>query len=668
MRVYSLPRAARLLVLGLLGLFASQAGAQESPASVAGQVPPKWSVALPATTCPWSATDRNCHQSSPGVGDLNRDGRLDIVAATNNGHVVAVADGRILWDRDVAALFGMAANRQSFASSPAIGDLNRDGSLEVVVATSAIATDCKPGAVIVLDNQGRPWPGWPQMADDEKVPPANCPDPFFSTPALGDLDGDSDLEIIIGGFDARIYAFHHTGALVSGFPPPSALYYRFGWENIRTRLGDTIWSSPALADMNADARTDIILGTDEGNWDSRYPGDSGGWTCPYRLPAGWAPGNCGGSLYGLTGSGQLLPGFPQYRLEVFQSTPALADVTGDGRPEVFIGAGTFYHDSSPDHPRFGERMWAFDSQGRELPGWVGGIATGDLLPGSPAVGDIAGDGAPEIVMATARGDLYAWHANGSRVSGFPMTPRSPFGDTDNHNVGKSVVLAEYDGDGKMEIFMTIGWTIGVIDGDGRMITKTPNSSAADPFYYAEGLLLNNPVVADVDGDNQLELIAFNSRLYVWDLPNGASRADWPMFKHNPARTSLAAPGAPLAPPEFTLSPEEIVLGHAPGMEKEVRAMLTLDVPGTTYTWRMSGDGANITFPQPSGTATGGVQVPIQVRLPDNLNEGRYDLGAVTVEVTGQAWPIRDNRATVDISARVIRGNSSILMPVVLLKP
>lgn len=653
-------RTAGLLVLGLLAFLVSLAGAQEAPHAATSQVTPKWSVALPAGSCPWSASERNCHTSSPAVGDVNRDGRLDVVVATNNGHVVAFSNGAILWDRDVSGMFGMGANSQSIGASPALADLDGNGTVEVVIATGGgMTTGCKPGGVLVLDDGGRPHSNWPRLADNEDDDNGGCPDAFFSTPALGDLDGNGDLEIVIGGFDTRIYAYHHNGQPVAGFPAASALYFRTGWEDLRARLTDSIWGSPALADMNGDGRPEIVIGTDEGNLDDSHPGDANGWTCPYRLPAGWEEGYCGGALYGLTGGGALLPGFPQYRLETFQSTPALVDVTGDGRPEIFIGTGTFYHNNSPDKPDAGNRLYAFDSQGRELPGWGGGQPTGDLVPGSPAVGDIAGDAGLEIVVTTLNGHLHAWHSNGTRVSGFPMTPRGPFGDTDKQDVGKGVMLGDYDGDGKMEIFMTIGWTIGVIDGNGQMLTRTNSGDPSRPFYYADGLLLNNPALGDVDGDGQLELVAHNSRLFVWDLPGGAVKADWPMFKRNPARTSAA-----LVVPALTLNPAEIVLGYAPGLDREMRAVLTLNVPGATYNWRLTANSGALIFPQASGTASGTTQVTVVVRLASGLGQGTHNLGAVTVEVSG-ATEIRNSRVSVPVSVRVVKGEPRARLPFVV---
>ena len=336
--------------------------------------------------------------------------------------------------------------------------------------------------------------------------------------------------------------------------------------------------------------------------------------------------------------------------EIISSSPAVSDVNEDGKYEIFVGSGIFYHRSSPDHPTDGFRLYGFDSQGSDLTGWEGGKVTGGSVVMSPSIGDIAGDSKPEVIVLAADNKVYAWHINGQKVNGFPMTPLNYFGDSSGpFDVIRGQVLADYDGDGKMEIIFGQGWAVNVVDGDGRQLTGSNYPNNSSPIYNAQGLLLNTPAVEDIDNDGNLELVASNNTIFLWDFDSSSAKSDWPMFKTAASRTGV------FPQPQPAISPKSVILLHQTGDLTNAWGKMTIRNTGSgSFKWRANippGIGLSAT----TGTVTEDSPSVITISVPTmGLAEGTYDLGDITIKTTLDIGVIKD--VTSEHPTKLIIGN------------
>jgi len=487
-------------------------------------------------------------ESSPAVVDLDGDGADEIIVATADGMIFAFrGDGTVLpgWPVATDLVPGLdpanAGNhlgapayrvggvgtdvRASIVSSVAVGDVDGDGSPDVVAADLE-------GKVYAWDVSGRLLRGFPVSTDPRFSRPEDrnadniVHKGIFASPALGDLDGDGVRDIVVAAMDQHVYAWKGDGSLLPGWPVLA--------RDLRqsTPKGARIVSSPALGDLDHDHALDIVVGTNEiyGTSGRVYAFRSDG-----TLRPGWPiavlsinPSGEGPSLLPLVGEG-------------VPASPTRADVDGDGTLEVAIaaiaGLGYLYKAD-------GSRFVTLDS----LPGRFGTLSPATDGPtffafANGAFGDLDGDGRLAYAAGTSglraglsvlvaglrvpfEHHLSAWDARTGRfLSAFPQLIEDAafFG---------SPAIADLDGDGRPEVIAgTGGYLLHAIDRLGRQPARWPK--------FTGGWLVASPAVGDLDGDGRLEVV-INTRegqLYVWDT-GGPPRADdrprlqWPKFRHD----------------------------------------------------------------------------------------------------------------------------------------
>lgn len=459
-------------------------------------------------------------------------------------------------------------------------------SMVLLIGATGIASAAHPRAV---DPDAKPTPTLtPTAAPEGPLLKPGFPMPVWTgsggytlgadAVTVGDIDGDQGLEILVSGrAEGKITAVEPDGTPVRGWPnryTGNAEYLSLvdadrarpglevaamesgdravvmdghgvplpGWPRINSNFGS---HAMAAADLNRDGRDELAFSTEDREYTVR---DDDG-----DVRAGW-------------------PRWWPESIGQRMTQPVLADLDGDGSPEV-IGGG----DDEPTDPTI-RNLIAFHGDGRTVAGWprhvakfdpltriVAGEVDGDpqieilvptrdavhvlrpdgsterLLPqaamqhSSPALADLDEDGEQELILGASA--IYAFQEDGSRLPGFPVITA---GNSPGWEPGP--IVGDLDNDGHQDIVVTgeaadgSGTVVAAVSRTGQLLPGFPIKVPVEYGYY--------PALADIDRNGRTDLIVagtsldsqsgWNPGLYVYEYPNGqAAPPAWSQYGGGP---------------------------------------------------------------------------------------------------------------------------------------
>jgi len=405
------------------------------------------------------------------------------------------------------------------SSSPVVGDIDADGDLEIVSGSTYVYA-WHHDATELVDGDGNAQT-WGVLNVQGNT--------FTAAVGLASLDNTPGLDIMAADLNTKkVYCFNYTGALLPGWPQAGEKDFR---------------AAPTAGDLDGDGFCEVIavdtrgaIYAWRGNGTEFRDGDGNPATYGilYRTPTAsfhfQTPSLCdldgdhqdeivlatrSDSIYVINGDGSRMPGWPFKMNDESAGSPAVGDVDGDGMLELVAQSKGMYG-----------KVYVLNHDGTVASGWPKTVRLRDIyFTSSPALADFNNDGKLEIVAygwdATVS-KLYVFDYAGNNYPGWPIVASTSYSEA-------SPTVADLNGNGNLEI---------VFADESRLIHAFDvNGHEIDGFPVATGDAVRaTPFVCDLDRDGRTNLVvaSWDGSVYVWDL-NGAydsDRAPWPTFQAN----------------------------------------------------------------------------------------------------------------------------------------
>mgnify|MGYP001766788538 CR=1 FL=1 len=446
--------------------------------------------------------------SSPAVADLDGDGTAEVIAATYSVFVLNGEDGSVQWSVDPAG--GRAW------PGVVVADLEGDGDLEIVTAHGS-------GYLHVFTHTlASAWSRQPTTSELRGL-------------SVEDLDGDGSLEIAVTaaiGSQTNTWVYDAAGTLQTGWPQLTGTSgYAAGVYNDNAALGD--FDGDGLAEILVPSDVHYICaykpdGTHiaaNAAYGAKKWGAVGVWESLATELRGW--GECSGDRA------------ERYRTNFADGVAVIRDLDGDGASEVAVTGKTYdcelgdpdgtkymglflFH---PDRSRF--QAGPYDWQ--TVPVDTGAPLSYDYnviesVAPNPAAADLDGDGAKEIVFSSFDGRVHAFWLDRTEHGNWPY---SVYNASDGfYRFASEPVVADLDDDGHAEVIVA-SWVQKGTSATGRLHILSHEGTALQTVALPAAFggpdwngVLPAPTLADIDGDGELEAIlnSAHSGVLAYDLP------------------------------------------------------------------------------------------------------------------------------------------------------